>query len=192
MAPYPQGAPFGSIGVPLPDTDAKIVDLNAGENECNAGETGELVVKGPQIMRGYWNNREMTAAALRDGWLYTGDLARMSSDGFFFLVDRKDDLIISSGFNVYPSQIEEVLKKHPKVKDAAALGIPDRVKGQSVLAVIVLNEGAEGEKGEFLSYCRENMPEYRVPKSIYFRKDIPKDPAGKVLKRILRQEASGL
>ena len=189
MAPYPHGAPWGSIGVPLPDTDAKIMDLKAGEIECLAGETGELVVKGPQIMQGYWNNRDLTATTLRNGWLYTGDLARMDKDGFFFLADRKDDLIISSGFNVYPSQIEEVLKKHPKVKDAAAIGISDRIKGQTILAIVVLEEGTQGEKEEFLSYCKGNMPDYRVPKNILFRKDIPRDPAGKVLKRILRQEA---
>ncbi|MBP1712847.1 MAG: lcfA [Deltaproteobacteria bacterium] len=189
MAPYPHGAPRGSIGVPLPDTDAKIMDLKAGEIECLAGETGELVVKGPQIMQGYWNNRDLTAATLRNGWLYTGDLAWMDKDGFFFLADRKDDLIISSGFNIYPGQIEEVLKKHPKVKDAAAIGIPDRIKGQTILAIVVLEEGTQGEKEEFLSYCKGNMPDYRVPKNILFRKDIPRDPAGKVLKRILRQEA---
>jgi long-chain acyl-CoA synthetase len=189
MAPYPRGAPWGSIGVPLPDTDAKIMDLKAGENECLAGETGELVVKGPQIMQGYWNNRDLTAATLRNGWLYTGDLARMDKDGFFFLADRKDDLIISSGLNIYPGQIEEVLKKHPKVKDAAAIGIPDRIKGQTILAIVVLEEGTQGEKEEFLSYCKGNMPGYRVPKNILFRNDIPRDPAGKVLKRILRQEA---
>ena len=189
MAPYPHGAPYGSVGVPLPDTDAKIMDLKTGEKECPVGETGELVIRGPQIMQGYWNNRDLTAATLRQGWLYTGDLARMDPDGFFYLVDRKDDLIISSGFNVYPSQIEEVLKKHPKIKDAAAIGTPDRIKGQTILAVIVLKEEVQGEKEEILSYCKENLPDYRVPKNILFRNDIPRDPAGKVLKRILRQEA---
>ncbi len=189
MAPYPHGAPYGSVGVPLPDTDAKIMDLKTGEKEYPVGETGELVIRGPQIMQGYWNNRDLTAATLRQGWLYTGDLARMDPDGFFYLVDRKDDLIISSGFNIYPSQIEEVLKKHPKIKDAAAIGTPDRIKGQTILAVIVLKEGVQGEKEEILSYCKESMPDYRVPKNILFRNDIPRDPAGKVLKRILRQEA---
>jgi long-chain acyl-CoA synthetase len=189
MAPYPHGAPCGSVGVPLPDTDAKIMDLKTGEKECPVGETGELVIRGPQIMQGYWNNKDLTATTLRQGWLYTGDLARMDPEGFFYLVDRKDDLIISSGFNVYPSQIEEVLKKHPKIKDAAAIGTPDRIKGQTILAIIALKEGAKGEKEEILSYCKENMPDYRVPKNILFRNEIPRDPAGKVLKRILRQEA---
>ena len=114
----PMADPGAPSGFPSPDTEARIMDIETGEKECAVGEIGELVVKGPQIMQGYWNNPELTAAALRNGWLYTGDLARMDEDGFFYLVDRKDDLIISSGFNIYPSQIEEVLEKHPKIKDA--------------------------------------------------------------------------
>ena len=192
MTPYPDGGPRGSIGVPLPDTEAKIMDVQTGEKECPVGETGELVVKGPQIMQGYWDNKDLTGKALRQGWLYTGDLARMDEDGFFYLVDRKDDLIISSGFNIYPSQIEEALKRHPKVKDAAVIGAPDRIKGQAILAIIVLKEGMQGEKEEFLNFCKESMPDYRVPKAILFRNDIPRDPAGKVLKRILKQETQAV
>ncbi|MCJ7642355.1 MAG: AMP-binding protein [Desulfobacterales bacterium] len=151
FTPYPRGGPIGSIGVPLPDTEAKIMDIETGERECSVSEIGELVVKGPQIMRGYWNNKDLTSAALRNGWFYTGDLARMDQDGFFYIVDRKDDLIISSGFNVYPSQIEEVLEKHPKIKEAAVIGVPDRIKGQAILAVIVLREGMQEDKEEFLN-----------------------------------------
>jgi long-chain acyl-CoA synthetase len=187
FTPYPRGGPKDSIGVPLPDTEAKIMDLK-GEKECPVGEIGELVVRGPQVMQGYWNNKDLTTRALRKGWFFTGDLARMDQNGFFYLVDRTDDLIISSGFNVYPSQIEEVLRRHPKIKDAAVISIPDRVKGQAILAVIALKGGLQGDKEEFLGYCRENMPEYRVPKAILFRDEIPKDPAGKILKRVLRQE----
>ena len=168
------------------------MDIETGERECKVGEIGELVVKGPQIMKGYWNNKDLTTAALRNGWFYTGDLARVDQDGFFYLVDRKDDLIISSGFNVYPSQVEEVLKRHPKVKDAAVIGVPDRIKGQAILAVIVLKEGMKGEKEEFLNYCKENMPDYRIPKTILLRDDLPRDPAGKILKRVLRQEAQAV
>jgi long-chain acyl-CoA synthetase len=189
FTPYPRGGPRGSIGVPLPDTEAKIMDIETGERECLVSEIGELVVKGPQIMRGYWNNEDLTSASLRNGWFYTGDLARMDQDGFFYIVDRKDDLIISSGFNVYPSQIEDVLEKHPKIKEAAVIGVPDRVKGQAILAVIVLREGMQGDKEEFLNYCKENMPDYRVPKAILLRDTIPRNQAGKILKRILRQEA---
>jgi long-chain acyl-CoA synthetase len=116
----------------------------------------------------------------------------MDQDGFFYIVDRKDDLIISSGFNVYPSQIEAVLEKHPKIKEAAVVGAPDRIKGQTITAVIVLREGMQGDKEEFLNYCKENMPDYRVPKAILLRDAIPRNPAGKVLKRVLRQEAQAV
>jgi long-chain acyl-CoA synthetase len=189
FVPSPHGGPRGSIGLPSPDTDVRIMDIETGQKECPVGETGEMVVKGPQIMQGYWNNPELTASVLIDGWLYTKDLARMDEKGFFYLVDRKDDLILSSGFNVYPSQIEAVLEKHPKVKDVAIIGIPDRIKGQAVMAVIALKEGQQGTREEFLQYCKENMPDYRVPKTILFRQEIPRDPAGKLQKKILRQEA---
>ncbi len=189
FTPYPLGGPSGSIGVPLPDTEAKIMDIETGERECPVGEIGELVVKGPQIMRGYWNNEDLTSKALRHGWFYTGDLARMDEDGFFYIVDRKDDLIISSGFNVYPSQVEEILERHPKIKEAAVIGVPDRIKGQAILAVIVLREGMQGDKEDLLNYCKEKMPDYRVPKTILLRDSIPRNPAGKILKRVLRREA---
>jgi long-chain acyl-CoA synthetase len=189
VTPYPNGAPRGSIGLPLPDTDVKILDMETGQRECRVGEVGELVVKGPQIMQGYWNNPVLTAAVLRDGWFYTGDMACVDEKGYFYLVDRKDDLIISNGFNIYPGQIEDILKLHPKVKDAAVIGIPDRTKGQAVVAVIALKEGLEGNKEEFLKYCKENMPDYRLPKTILIRDVIPRDPAGKLLRRILRQDA---
>ena len=187
FTPYPDGGPRDSIGLPLPDTEARIVDLETGQRECRVGEIGELVVKGPQVMRGYWNNTELTAAVLQNGWLFTGDLARVDREGFFYLVDRKDDLIISNGFNIYPSQIEEVLRRHPKVKDVAVIGIPDRIRGESIAAVIVLREGLAGSKEEFIKYGKANLPDYRQPQTILLRPDIPKDPAGKVLRRVLRQ-----
>jgi len=192
IVPYPRGGPIGSIGVPLPDTEAKIMDRETGKEECATGEIGELVVKGPQIMQGYWNNEVLTRAALRNGWLHTGDLARMDPDGFFYLADRKDDLILSSGFNIYPGEIEDILMRHPKVKDAVAVGVPDRIKGQAIVAVIALKQGMEGDKQEFLKYCKDNMPDYRLPKAILFREEIPRDPAGKILRRIVRQEALAL
>jgi len=189
FCPFPSGGPLGSIGLPLPDTDAKIVDLEKPDRERFPGEVGELVVKGPQIMRGYWMDSDLTSRVLKDGWFYTGDLGRMDQDGFFYLVDRKDDLIISSGFNIYPTEIEDVLKNHPKIKDAGVIGVADRIKGMAVLAVITLHEGVKGDKEEFLKFCRENMPEYRVPRSILIRGEIPRDPGGKMLRRILREEA---
>jgi long-chain acyl-CoA synthetase len=188
FTPYPRGGPRGSIGVPLPDTEARIMDIETGERECPVSEVGELAVKGPQIMQGYWNSKDLTSASLRDGWFYTGDLARMDQEGFFYIVDRKDDLILSSGFNVYPSQIEEVLEKHPKIKEAAVIGVPDRIKGQAILAVIVLREGMKGDKEEFLTYCKENMPGYRMPKAILLRDALPRNPAGKILRRVLKRD----
>ncbi|MEW6666653.1 MAG: AMP-binding protein [Thermodesulfobacteriota bacterium] len=188
FTPYPRGGPMGSIGMPLPDTDARIMDLETGQRECGVGEIGELVVKGPQVMQGYWGDRDLTSRRLKDGWLYTGDLARMDGDGVFYLVDRKDDLIISSGFNVYPGQVEEVLMRHPKVKDAAVLGVSDPIRGQAVLAVIVTREGMAENREEILAYCRDNMPDHRVPKAVLFRKEIPRDPAGKLLRRVLKSE----
>jgi long-chain acyl-CoA synthetase len=192
FTPSPSGGPRGSIGLPSPDTEGRIMDIETGQRECPVGEIGELVVKGPQIMQGYWKNKDLTSSALRNGWLYTKDLARMDEEGYFYLVDRKDDLIISSGFNIYPSQIEAVLEKHPKIKDVAVIGVPDRIKGQAITAVIALKEGQEGDKEEFLKYCKENMPDYRVPKTILIRREIPRDPAGKILKRILRQEVQAV
>lgn len=188
MTPFPQGGPEGAIGLPLPDTQARIMDMETGLQECKVGEIGELVVKGPQIMRGYWKNEELTAAVLRDGWFYTRDLARRDQDGFFYIVDRKDDLIISNGFNIYPGQVEDVLKSHPQVKDAAVIGAPDRARGQAVVAVVALKDGALPDKEEFIRYCKENMPDYRVPKTIYWRDEIPRDPAGKLQRRILKRD----
>ncbi|MBU0515898.1 MAG: AMP-binding protein, partial [Proteobacteria bacterium] len=130
MAPYPVGAPPGSIGLPLPDTDVRIVDLDTGQKDLPVGEVGEMIIRGPQITKEYWNNPELTAQALRDGWLHTGDLARMDEQGFFYLVDRKDDLIISRGFNVYPSEVEKALTAHPKIKEAAVVGRQDRLRGE--------------------------------------------------------------
>ena len=191
MAPYPQGAPMGSVGVPLPDVQAKIMDLETGRHECAPGEVGEMVIKGPQVMKGYWNQPGLTAEKLRDGWLYTGDLARVDQDGFFYLVDRKDDMIISHGFNVYPGQIEELLKEHPAVRDAAVIGVDDQLRGQAIVAVVALKEGASVKKDELKAFCKERLPDYRLPKSILIREVIPRDPAGKLLRRVLRQDIAG-
>ena len=139
-------------------------------------------------MRGYWNNDELTAASLKDGWFYTRDLARMDEDGFFYMVDRKDDMIFSRGFNVYPGQIEDFLKRHPKVKDAAVIGVADRLKGQAIVAVVSLKDGARADREALLKYCRDHLPDYRVPKTILIRDEIPRDPSGKLIRRILRQK----
>ncbi|MEJ2101899.1 MAG: AMP-binding protein [Desulfobacterales bacterium] len=186
LTPFHLRGKPGSIGVPLADTDARIVDIESGASDCPPGEIGELVVKGPQVMAGYWRQAELTARTVRDGWLYTGDLAKMDAEGFFYIVDRKDDMIISSGFNVYPSEIEQLIARHPDVKEAAVIGKPDRTRGESIMAFVVVEENRVSDKAALLAFCRENLAAYKVPKSIIFVDTIPKSPVGKPLRRILR------
>ena len=188
FAPYPKGAPPGSIGVPLPDTEARIVDFDTGTKELTPGEIGELTIRGPQIMQGYYGNEALTREVLRDGWLYTGDLARMDDEGFFYLVDRKDDLIITSGFNVYPSIVEGVLVRHPVVKEAAVVGAPDRIRGQAVKAYVVLETDQKADKEDILAFCRDCLPDFKVPRTIHFVDQIPRNPIGKPLRKSLRPE----
>jgi long-chain acyl-CoA synthetase len=178
----------GSIGLPLPDVEAKIVDLEKGEKEMAIGEIGELVVKGPQVMKGYWNQPEETSMVLRNGWLYTGDIAKMDSDGFFFVVDRKKELIIADGQNVYPREVEEVLYEHEKIKEAACYGVPDEAQGETVKIAVVLKEGQTATPEEITGYLKTKLAKYKVPKKIEFRKELPKSPDGKVLRRVLAEE----
>ncbi len=178
----------GSIGLPFPDTDAKIVDLADGVTSLAPGEPGELVVKGPQIMEGYWRRPQDTAEALRDGWLHTGDVAVMDDEGYFTIVDRKKDMIISQGFNVYPREIEEVLHGHPKIADVAAIGVPHATRGEVVKVFIVTKPGQTLTRQEVQSFCKEKLAGYKTPKSVEFRTDLPKTLVGKVLRRVLRQE----
>lgn len=182
--PISTSNPVGSIGIPLPSTQAKIVD-ESGEERL-PGEIGELIVSGPQVMRGYWNREEETANVLRDGWLYTGDLGRMDERGFFFIVDRKKDMIIVSGFNVYPNEIEAVLAQHPKVLEAAVIGVPDKNSGESVRAFIVARDKSLTTE-ELRAYCKENLTGYKCPRSFEFRDQLPKSNIGKILRRELRQ-----
>ncbi len=179
---------IGSIGLPLPDTECQIVSLETGEGPLPAGEIGELRVKGPQVMKGYWNNPEETAGCLKDGWLYTGDIGKMDEEGYFYIVDRKKDMIISGGFNVYPRDIDEVLYQHPKVKDAVAVGIPEPYLGEAVKAYIVLKEGETATEEDIISFCRENLAKYKVPITVEFRQELPKTMIGKVLRKVLREE----
>ena len=152
------------MGLPLPDTDARIVDVETGSRTLVSGEVGEMVVRGPQIMQGYWKQPEETGRALRDGWLYTGDLGRMDAEGFFTIVDRKDDLIITSGFNVYPSEVEQVLEKHPGVGSAAVVAGPDRVRGQVLVGYVVPKPEQDLDKGELLDFCRRHLSSTKSPK----------------------------
>lgn len=186
MNPFISGKISNSIGLPLPDTDVRIVDIETGQKDCSGGEVGEMIIKGPQVMQGYWKDPDRTTQALRNGWLYTGDLAKMDEDGYFYLVDRKDDLIISSGFNVYPSEIENVLVSHDKVEDAGVIGAPDRFRGENIIAYVVLAEDAEVNKKELLELCAEQLPAYKIPKMIRFTDEIPKNKVGKPLRRLLR------
>jgi long-chain acyl-CoA synthetase len=176
----------GSIGVPFPDTEAKIVDLKTGA-DLEVGQTGELVIRGPQVMKGYWNNAEETAQTLKDGWLYTGDIAKMDERGYFYIVDREKDMIISSGYNVYPREVEEVLYQHPKVAEAAVVGVSDAYRGESVKAFIVPK--VEVTEEELIGFCRKQLAAYKVPRIIELRKSLPKSPIGKVLKRELREQS---
>ncbi|MCS7265958.1 MAG: long-chain fatty acid--CoA ligase [Armatimonadetes bacterium] len=180
---------IGTIGLPFPDTDCKIVDLETGTKELPPGEVGELVIKGPQVMKGYWNRPEETAQTLRDGWLYTGDIASMDEDGYFRIVDRKKELVIVGGFNVYPREVEEVLYQHPKVLEAAVVGVKHPLRGEMVKAFVVLKEGEQATETELISFCRERLASYKVPREITFVKELPKTPAGKILKWVLKQQA---
>ncbi len=177
----------GSIGIPLPGTDAKVVSIADGQ-EVPCGEVGELIIKGPQVMKGYWNRPEDTAAVLKDGWLYTGDLARMTEDGFFYIVDRKKDLIIASGYNIYPREIEEVLYQHPAVQEAVVIGIPDEYRGETVKAYIAPKAGAKVSEQEIIDYCKTQLAAYKVPRFVEFRQQLPKSAVGKLLKRTFRDE----
>ncbi|HEX2489800.1 MAG TPA: long-chain fatty acid--CoA ligase, partial [Blastocatellia bacterium] len=181
---------IGSIGLPFPSTDCKIVDLETGERVVPVGEAGELCVRGPQVMKGYWNRPEETAIALRDGWLYTGDVARMDEDGFFYIVQRKKDMIIVSGFNVYPNEVEDVLFTHPAVMEAAVIGVPDQYRGEAVKAFITLRPGANATADEVIEFCRANLAKYKIPSLIEFLPSLPKSAVGKVLRRELREMES--
>jgi long-chain acyl-CoA synthetase len=181
----------GSIGLPLPATDCKIVDMETGA-DLPEGSTGELCIRGPQVMQGYWNRPEETAATLRDGWLYTGDIARMDQEGYFYIVERKKDMIISEGFNIYPREIEEFLLTHPKVADASVIGMPDKLRGERVYAFVVLKEGAQATPEEIAKFCKEQLVRYKVPRKVIFRDSIPRNLAGKNLRRVLREEAAAL
>jgi long-chain acyl-CoA synthetase len=178
----------GCIGIPMPDTYAKIVDLEKGDTEVPLGETGELIIKAPQVMKGYWNRPDETAIALRDGWLYTGDIAKMDEDGYFYIVDRKKEMIIAGGFNIYPRDIEEVLFEHPKVLEGAAIGVPDAYRGETVKVFVVLKEGETATAEEIIEYCSTKLAKYKVPKFVEFRTELPKTMIGKVLRRVLAEE----
>jgi long-chain acyl-CoA synthetase len=178
----------GSIGLPLPDTEARIVDLITGEKTLVIGETGELAVKGPQVMKGYWQKPEETALVLHDGWLLTGDIARMDKDGYFYITDRKKDLIKYKDYSVYPREIEDVLYEHPAVKLCAVVGKPDQLAGEIPKAFIVLKEGIVESAEEIMAFVNEKVALYKAIREVEFRKELPISSAGKVLRRVLQED----
>lgn len=180
----------GSIGLPVTGTECKIVDLKTGDREVPVGEEGELCVRGPQVMKGYWNMPQETAGAMRDGWLHTGDVARMDMDGYFTIVQRKKDMIIVSGFNVYPTEIEDVLFTHPAVKEAAVIGVPCAYRGEAVKAFIIRQSGVPAAAEDLIEYCRVRVARYKVPSFIEFVESLPKSAIGKVLRRELHDAES--
>ncbi len=177
----------GSIGIPFPSTDSMIVDSKTLK-ELPIGEIGELAVKGPQIMKEYWQRPDETSQVLHDGWLYTGDMARVDDDGYFFIVDRKKDMIIASGFNIYPREVEEVLFQHPKIEEAAVAGIPDAYRGETVKAYVILKAGQTATEEEIIEFCKDKLAKFKIPKMVEIRKELPKSMIGKVLRRVLVEE----
>ena len=178
----------GSIGIPISDTECRIVDLVDGNTDVPVGESGEILVKGPQVMKGYWNRPDETASTLTDGWLHTGDIGKMDEEGYFYIVDRKKDMILSGGLNVYPRDIEEVFYENPKVQEAAAIGIPHPSRGESVKVFVALKEGETATQEELIEYCKDKIAKFKLPTEIEFRNELPKTNVGKILKKDLRAE----
>jgi long-chain acyl-CoA synthetase len=178
----------GGIGIPFPDTDVKLVDVEEGKQEVPKGEPGEIIIKSPLIMKEYWNNPEETAGQIKDGWLHTGDIAIQDEDDYFAIVDRKKDMIIAGGFNIYPREIDEVLFQHPKIADAVSVGIADEYRGETVKAYVVVKEGQSVSEAEIIDFCKEKLAAYKAPKLVEFRSELPKSAVGKILRKVLREE----
>ncbi len=179
--PPDREAKVGSIGVPIEGVEMKVVDDDG--NEVDQGEVGEIVIKGHNVMKGYWDREEATAESIKDGWFYTGDMAKIDEDGYFFIVDRKKELIIRGGYNVYPREIEEVLYEHPAVLEAAVLGVEDENMGEEVGAAVVLKEGEDASEDDIKGYVKEEVANYKYPRKVWFVDELPKGPTGKILKR---------
>jgi long-chain acyl-CoA synthetase len=178
----------GSIGIPIQNTDAAIIDSITGEPALLVDTPGELVIKGPQVMKGYWGMPEETKKTIQNGWLHTGDMAKMDEDGFFYIVGRKKEMIIAGGFNIYPIEIEDILYSHPKVLEAAVFGVPDQYRGETVHAAVVLKPSERITENELKDYCRKQLAAFKVPKAITFESELPKTAVGKILKRKLQEK----
>jgi len=181
-----------AIGVPIPSHDAKIMDLSDPEKELPPGEVGELAIRGPGIVPGYWNKPEETGHAIRQGWLFTGDVGTMDKEGWIYLLDRKKDMIIASGFKVWPREVEDVIYLHPSVREVAVIGVPDPYRGETVKAFVALKQGFEGKvtEEEIITHCKERMAAYKYPRQVEFVKEVPKTATGKFLRRALRKTQS--
>jgi long-chain acyl-CoA synthetase len=187
--PFAGGArKVGSVGIPVSDTECRIVDMEEGKVDMPPGERGELIIRGPQVMKGYKDMPEETATTLREGWIYTGDIATMDEDGYFYIIDRMKDMIISGGYNVYPREIDQAFYENPKVQEACTIGIPDPVRGESVKTFLVLKEGEEASRKEMIAFCKDRIAQYKWPAEIEFREELPKTSAGKILRTELRNE----
>jgi long-chain acyl-CoA synthetase len=178
----------GSIGIPFPDTDVRVVDLEQGVENVSQGQPGELIIRSPLTMKEYWNNPEETAGQMKDGWLYTGDIVVQDEDDYFAIVDRKKDMIIAGGYNVYPREIDEVLYQHPKIADAVAVGVSDEYRGETVKAFVVPKAGETLTQEDVIGFCRQKLAAYKAPKIVEFRKDLPKSAVGKILRKVLKDE----
>jgi len=185
--PYQGLHKIGSVGLPFPDVDVKIVSLDDG-HDLTTGELGEIVLRSPTVMLGYYKNAEETQKTIVDGWLYTSDIGYVDEDGYFYITDRKKDLIIVGGFNVFPREIDELIYQHPKVKEGITIGLPDPHKGERIKVYIVLKEGETATPEEFITYFKERLTPYKVPREVEFRTELPKSMIGKILRRALREE----
>jgi long-chain acyl-CoA synthetase len=185
--PYQGMHKVGSIGIPFPDVDVKIVSLDDG-HDLRPGELGEIVLRSPTVMLGYYKNSEETQKTIVEGWLYTGDIGYEDEDGYFYITDRKKDLIIVGGFNVFPREIDELIYQHPRVKEGITIGLPDPHKGERIKVYIVLKEGEMATPEEFIAYFKERLTPYKVPSEVEFRTELPKSMIGKILRRALREE----
>lgn len=194
LSPVSHANPFyglekpGSVGIPVPNTLTRIVDLKDGETDVPVGEVGEIVTQGPQVMKGYLNMPDETAETLKGGWFHSGDIGKMDEDGYFYVVDRKKDMVISGGYNVYPKEIEDVYSEHPKVAEVAAIGVPHPTRGEQVKLMLVLKEGENATEEEMIEYCRDKLAKYKWPTVVEFRSEFPKSAVGKILKHVLREE----
>ncbi|MFL6080334.1 MAG: AMP-binding enzyme, partial [Ornithinibacter sp.] len=179
----------GSIGTPIKGVEMKVVDDDG--NEVPAGEVGEIAIRGDNVMTGYWNKPEATAEAIPDGWFRTGDLATMDDEGYFTIVDRKKDMILRGGMNVYPREVEEVVYTHPDVVEVAVVGIPDELMGEQVGAAVALREGATATPEDIIEYTKERIAAYKYPRKVWVVPELPKGPTGKILRREVHAPAEG-